>query len=77
LDGRRRGRRLHDVFQHGVAGPRLRRLQLQPWLRTIEQAFTNDRDLFTDATFCEFLIDGLLRADSKTRAEVYTAALDP
>jgi HK97 family phage portal protein len=50
---------------------------LQPWLRVIEQALTADRDLFTSTTFCEFLLDGLLRADSKTRAEVYEKALDP
>lgn len=50
---------------------------LQPWLRAIEQALTADRDLFGPSAFAEFLIDGLLRADSKTRAEVYTAALHP
>jgi len=52
-------------------------LSLQPWLRSIEQALSADRDLYTASTFCEFLIDGLLRADSKTRAEVYRIALDP
>ena len=26
---------------------------------------------------CEFLLDGLLRADSRTRAEVYEKALNP
>jgi HK97 family phage portal protein len=50
---------------------------LQPWLRAIEQALTADRDLFTASMFAEFLIDGLLRADSKTRAEVYEKALNP
>lgn len=50
---------------------------LRPWLVAIEQALTADRDLYSASTFCEFLIDGLLRADSKTRAEVYAIALDP
>lgn len=50
---------------------------LRPWLTAIEQALTADRDLFNSSTFCEFLIDGLLRADSRTRAEVYKLALDP
>jgi HK97 family phage portal protein len=52
-------------------------LSLQPWLRSIEQALTNDADLFSSNQFAEFLIDGLLRADSRTRAEVYAMALDP
>lgn len=50
---------------------------LQPWLRVIEQALTADADLFNSTTFCEFLIDGLLRADSMTRAQVYEKALNP
>ena len=50
---------------------------LLPWLKLIEQALSADRDLFGPSTYCEFLIDALLRADSKTRAEVYAAALDP
>lgn len=50
---------------------------LQPWLRQIEQALSADRDLFSSNLYAEFLIDGLLRADSKTRAEVYAIALDP
>jgi HK97 family phage portal protein len=52
-------------------------LSLQPWLRSIEQALTNDPDLFSTNQYCEFLIDALLRADSRTRAEVYAMALDP
>ena len=52
-------------------------LSLQPWLRTIEQALSGDRDLFTPNTYCEFLIDGLLRADSMTRAQIYEKALNP
>lgn len=50
---------------------------LRPWLVAIEQAFTNDPDLFPTPGYAEFLLDGLLRADSATRAEVYTKALDP
>jgi HK97 family phage portal protein len=50
---------------------------LRPWLTVIEQALSADRDLFGPSLFCEFLIDGLLRADSKTRSEVYSRALDP
>lgn len=50
---------------------------LRPWLVTIEQALSADRDLFSGPTYCEFSLDALLRADSKTRAEVYKMALDP
>jgi HK97 family phage portal protein len=50
---------------------------LRPWLVAIEQAFSADRDLFMERTYCEFLLDALLRADSKTRADVYALALDP
>lgn len=52
---------------------------LAPWLTVIEQALSADEDLCPPGSnlFCEFLTDGILRADSKTRAEVYTAALDP
>jgi HK97 family phage portal protein len=52
-------------------------LSLRPWLTVIEQALTADRDLFGPSSFCEFLIDGLLRADSMTRAQIYEKALDP
>jgi HK97 family phage portal protein len=48
---------------------------LRPWLVTIEQAVTNDADLCRGGLYVEFLIDSLLRSDSKTRAEVYTLAL--
>jgi HK97 family phage portal protein len=48
---------------------------LRPWLVLIEQAISEDADLCPGALYCEFLLDALLRADSKTRAEVYTAAL--
>jgi len=50
---------------------------LRPWLIAIEQALTADRDLFNSSTYCEFLLDGLLRADSATRAAVYEKALNP
>jgi len=50
---------------------------LRPWLVTIEQALSADRDLFPANQYAEFALDALLRADSATRAQVYTAALDP
>jgi len=50
---------------------------LRPWLVAIEQALSADPDLFTAGTYCEFLLDALLRADSHTRAQVYALALDP
>jgi len=50
---------------------------LRPWLVCIEQALTADQDLFTANFYAEFLLDALLRADSATRAGVYTQALDP
>jgi HK97 family phage portal protein len=53
------------------------KFSLQPWLTVIEQAVSGDPDLSPRNIFVEFLVDNLLRADAKTRAEVYTAALDP
>lgn len=53
------------------------RYSLRPWLVTIEQALSADRDLCPPRTYVEFEMDALLRADSATRAQVYTAALDP
>ncbi len=50
---------------------------LRPWLVVIEQALSADRDLFTSSAYCEFLLDALLRADSATRADIYTKALNP
>lgn len=50
---------------------------LRPWLVAIEQALSADEDLFTPRTYCEFVMDALLRADSLTRAQTFTAALDP
>jgi len=49
---------------------------LRPWLVTIEQAITADSDLCRGSLYVEFLLDALLRADSKTRADVYALALD-
>jgi hypothetical protein len=43
----------------------------------IEQAMSLDRDLTPSTTYCEFLIDALVRSDAKTRAEIYRLALDP
>ena len=50
---------------------------LRPWLVAIEQAITNDTDLCRGSLYVEYLLDALLRADSKTRADVYALALDP
>jgi HK97 family phage portal protein len=50
---------------------------LRPWLVLIEQAISADPDLCSQNVYVEFLLDSLLRADSKTRAEVYALALDP
>jgi HK97 family phage portal protein len=53
------------------------RYSLTPWLRRIELAVSNDADLAFQRQFVRFEVDGLLRADAKTRAEVYRTALDP
>lgn len=51
---------------------------LRPTLVTVEQAITADADLCRGpSVYVEFLVDALLRADSKTRAEIYALALDP
>jgi len=50
---------------------------LRPWLVLIEQAISEDADLAPGALYVEFLLDALLRADSKTRSEVYARGLDP
>ena len=47
------------------------KFSLTPWLVRIENALWHDKDLFPDRDiYPEFLVDGLLRGDSKTRAEV-------
>lgn len=48
---------------------------LRPWIVRIETAITNDSDLCPGGTYAQFELDGLLRADAKTRAEQYTLAL--
>jgi HK97 family phage portal protein len=53
------------------------RYSLQPWLRRIELAISNDSDLAFERQFVKFELDGLLRADAKTRAEIYALAADP
>jgi HK97 family phage portal protein len=53
------------------------RYSLTPWLRRVELAISNDRDLAFQRQFVKFEVDGLLRADAATRSEVYTRALDP
>lgn len=56
---------------------------LRPWLVRIEQALRRDQDLFPRRPgarrrrYPEFLQDAMLRADTKTRAEVNALALDP
>jgi HK97 family phage portal protein len=50
---------------------------LRPWLVRIEKAFSNDADLCPGSTYCQFELDGLLRADAQSRAQTYTAALSP
>lgn len=48
---------------------------LLPWLRRIVQGLARDRDLFPDRTVVpEFVVEGLLRADTKTRFEAYMKA---
>ena len=53
------------------------KFNLQPQLVAIEQAFSADSDLSPQTVAVEFDIDRLLRADALTRAQVYTAALNP
>ena len=53
------------------------RYSLTPWLRRIELAISNDADLAFQRQFVRFEVGGLLRADAKTRAEIYEKALDP
>jgi HK97 family phage portal protein len=50
---------------------------LRPWLVRIETALSSDPDLCPGGTYCAFELDGLLRANPKDRAEIYTRALDP
>jgi len=51
-----------QLVQHGIA----------PWTNTIESALSADRGIFPFASwFPEFVLEGLLRADSKARADFY------
>lgn len=51
------------------------KFSLARWLIRIEQGLKHDRDLFPEGPgsdlYPEFLVEGLLRGDSKTRAEFY------
>lgn len=55
------------------------RWSLRRWLVRIENALFHDPSIFVqgDRFYPEFLLDGLLRADTKTRYESYQIALDP
>ena len=50
------------------------RYSFSPWLRRIELAISERPPICAfERQFVKFELDGLLRADAKTRAEVYTA----
>jgi HK97 family phage portal protein len=50
---------------------------LRPWLVAIEQALWRDKDLFPNrGLYPEFLVDALLRADTKTRYEAYQIGIN-
>lgn len=52
------------------------RWTLAPYLTTIEQALSADRDLFPSSDwYAEFVLDGLLRSDADTRSQIYERAL--
>lgn len=55
------------------------RWTLSRWLKRIEGALLRDPSLFVQGQrfYPEFLVEGLLRADTKTRYEAYAIALDP
>jgi phage portal protein BeeE len=75
---RRRVRRQPDVQQRGDAGHRLVRWSLRRWLIRIENSLLRDPSMFLQGQrfYPEFLVDGLLRADTKTRYDAYKIALD-
>lgn len=51
---------------------------ISPVTTTISQALTYDPAILPQTIFsCAFLLDAMMRADSKTRAEVYALGLDP
>ncbi len=47
---------------------------LRPWLVRIEQGYSVELFDGSDDSFCEFLVDGLLRGDIKSRYEAYSIA---
>ena len=49
---------------------------LRPWLVAIEEAFNASEELVSPGIFLEFLVEGLLRGDSSSRAAFYTSALN-
>jgi HK97 family phage portal protein len=51
------------------------RFSLQPWLRRIELAISNDPDLAFQRQYVRFETGSFLRSDAKTRAEFYEKAL--
>lgn len=55
------------------------RWSLRRWLTRIEGALKRDAAIFPQGGkfYAEFLVDALLRADSKTRGDFYAKALDP
>jgi HK97 family phage portal protein len=53
------------------------KFSLSPWLVRVEQALSSDPDLSPATQGCRFAVDELLRADTATRAQLYTAALNP
>jgi HK97 family phage portal protein len=53
------------------------RYSLTPWLRRIELSISGDTDLTFQRQYVRFSVDGLLRADALSRAQVYEKALDP
>ena len=48
---------------------------MMPWFRRWEQAITRDLILAPQTFFAEFLIEGLLRGDTKSRYDAYASAI--
>jgi HK97 family phage portal protein len=48
---------------------------IMPWLIRLETWMNHDRSLGTPSTFHEFVVEGLLRGDTKTRMEAYATAI--
>lgn len=48
---------------------------LSAWLVSIEQAISRDLIVRPDVFFAEFLVEGLLRGDAKTRSEFYASGI--